>query len=197
MLPGDRMARARCRSISGEMHSGFSALRVVAADEPAHAPARLHAVVRGAADIERITEIWRECLDTWGGPWLFGRQPSVADAMYAPVVTRFRSYDVTLDAVCDAYCDADPGLARHAGMGRGGAAGAGADRGTRSRVLTSRIHRAGRPRARARRDQPAASGRQQQHDRLAGHQPRARRVGGVLQRHRGQPRRRHPADTAR
>ena len=56
------------------------------------------------ADIDRITEIWRECLDTWKGPWLFGRTPTVADAMYAPVVTRFRSYAVQLDPVCAAYC---------------------------------------------------------------------------------------------
>lgn len=104
MYPGDRMARARCRSISGEMHSGFSALR---SSLPMNL--RLHRpgfTVWSAAraDIGRITEIWRECLRTWGGPWLFGRKPSVADAMYAPVVTRFRSYDVTVDALCTAYC---------------------------------------------------------------------------------------------
>ncbi|HVC60777.1 MAG TPA: glutathione S-transferase [Acetobacteraceae bacterium] len=104
MYPGDRTARARCRSISGEMHSGFSALR-------SSLPMNLRMQRSGftlwsaaRADIERITEIWRECLETWRGPWLFGRQPSVADAMYAPVVTRFRSYDVALDAACDAYC---------------------------------------------------------------------------------------------
>ena len=49
------------------------------------------------ADIDRITEIWRECLTTWKGPWLFGAKPTIADAMYAPVVTRFRSYDVEMD----------------------------------------------------------------------------------------------------
>jgi len=104
MYPGDRMARARCRSISGEMHSGFSALR-------SSLPMNLRMHRSGftlwsaaRADIGRITDIWRDCLATWGGPWLFGRQPTVADAMYAPVVTRFRSYDVALDAVCDAYC---------------------------------------------------------------------------------------------
>jgi glutathione S-transferase len=105
MYPHDRMARARCRSISGEMHSGFSALR-------SSLPMNLRLHREGVplwsaarADIERITEIWRECLETWGGPWLFGRAASVADAMYAPVVTRFRSYGVAVDAVCDAYCD--------------------------------------------------------------------------------------------
>jgi glutathione S-transferase len=105
MYPGDRMARARCRAISGEMHSGFSALR-------SSLPMNLRMHRSGItlwsaarADIGRITEIWRECLETWGGPWLFGRQPSVGDAMYAPVATRFRSYDVAVDAACDAYCN--------------------------------------------------------------------------------------------
>lgn len=103
LYPGDRMARARCRSVSGEMHSGFSALR-------SSLPMNLRLHRRGfpiwsavRADIERITEIWRDCLQTWGGPWLFGRTATVADAMYAPVVTRFSSYDVVLDAVCASY----------------------------------------------------------------------------------------------
>jgi len=104
MLPIDRVARARCRSISGEMHSGFSALR-------AALPMNLRLFRPGfqvwsavRADIARINEIWRECLDTWHGPWLFGAAPTIADAMYAPVVTRFRTYDVAQDPVCEAYC---------------------------------------------------------------------------------------------
>ena len=103
LYPSNRMARARCRSISGEMHSGFSALR-------SSLPMNLRAHRIGfklwsaaRADIDRITEIWRECLGTWGGPWLFGREPTVADAMYAPVATRFRSYDVALDTVSKRY----------------------------------------------------------------------------------------------
>jgi glutathione S-transferase len=47
--------------------------------------------------------IWRECLTTYGGPFLFGAAPSLADAMYAPVITRFHTYDVKLDAACTAY----------------------------------------------------------------------------------------------
>jgi glutathione S-transferase len=104
MYPGDRMARARCRAISGEMHSGFSALRSSLPMNLRMHRSGLTLWSAARADIERITEIWRECLETWRGPWLFGGQPSVADAMYAPVVTRFRSYGVTLDADCDAYC---------------------------------------------------------------------------------------------
>ncbi len=104
MLPHDRMARARCRSISGEMHSGFSALR-------SSLPMNLRAKRRNftvwsaaQADIDRITEIWRECLETWKGPWLFGRRRTIADAMYAPVMTRLLTYDVGVDPVSTGYC---------------------------------------------------------------------------------------------
>jgi glutathione S-transferase len=104
MLPSERAARARCRSISGEMHSGFSALREAL-------PMNLKLFRPGfavwsavQADIDRITEIWRECLTTWKGPWLFGVEPTIADAMYAPVVTRFRSYDVKMTGACERYC---------------------------------------------------------------------------------------------
>jgi glutathione S-transferase len=105
MLPAEREARARCRSISGEMHSGFSALR-------SSLPMNLRSRRRNftvwssaQADIDRIIAIWRECLGTWMGPWLFGAKPSIADAMFAPVVTRFLTYDVKLDPVCSAYCE--------------------------------------------------------------------------------------------
>ena len=104
MLPTDRIARARCRSISGEMHSGFSALR-----ESLPMNLRmfrpnftLWSAVR--ADIDRVVEIWRECLGTWKGPWLFGEQRTIADAMFAPVVTRFRTYDVKMDPICERFC---------------------------------------------------------------------------------------------
>ena len=56
------------------------------------------------ADIDRITAIWRECYAAYRGPYLFGA-PSMADAMYAPVVTRFLTYDVHLDNDAAAYCD--------------------------------------------------------------------------------------------
>jgi len=105
LYPGDRMARARCRSIAGEMHSGFSALRSSLPMNLRIEGRRIAIWSAALADIERITTIWRECLETWKGPWLFGRNPTVADAMYAPVVTRFRSYSVSLDSVCAAYRD--------------------------------------------------------------------------------------------
>ena len=103
MLPGERVARARCRSISGEIHSGFSALRS-ALPMNLRAHKTNFAVWSGArADIDAVIEIWRGCLSTWQGPFLFGDRVTIADAMYAPVVTRFRTYGVTLDDSCAAY----------------------------------------------------------------------------------------------
>ena len=55
-------------------------------------------------DIERVCAIWRDCLDTYGGPYLFGGSLTMADAMYAPVCTRFITYDVKLDDDCAGYC---------------------------------------------------------------------------------------------
>jgi glutathione S-transferase len=105
MLPADPHARARARSISGEMHSGFDALR---ASLPMNLRSRRpgFAVWSGArSDIDRISTIWRECLGEWGGPYLFGPVPTIADAMYAPVATRYVTYDVELDPVCAQYVD--------------------------------------------------------------------------------------------
>src|SRR5690349_18072613 len=104
LLPLERAARARCRSICGEMHSGFSSLR---SSLPMNLKGNFPGFKvwsRAQADIDRITAIWRDCLTTWGGPYLFGER-TMADAMYAPVVTRFRTYDVKLDDVSNAYCD--------------------------------------------------------------------------------------------
>jgi len=105
LFPQDLAARTRCRSVSGEMHSGFANMRsALPMNLRAHHPGfRIWA--GASADIERVTTIWRECLAASGGPFLFGTL-SVADAMYAPVCTRFRTYDVELDPVCAAYRDA-------------------------------------------------------------------------------------------
>jgi glutathione S-transferase len=104
LLPTDIKARAHCRSISGEMHSGFANMR-------AALPMNLKAYHKGfkiwagaQADIDRIVEIWTECLETYGGPFLFGEM-TAADAMYAPVCTRFKTYDVALNPACAAYRD--------------------------------------------------------------------------------------------
>ena len=106
LLPADRVARAHCRAVSGEIHSGFVNLRSAV---PMNLKARHRdfKVWSGAqADVDRIVAIWHECLDTYGGPHLFGADLTMADAMYAPVCTRFRTYDVELDPVSTAYCDA-------------------------------------------------------------------------------------------
>lgn len=104
LLPADLLPRAHCRAICAEMHSGFGSLR-------AALPMNLKADIPGfkvwskaQADINRITEIWRECLGLYGGPYLFG-QPTLADAMYAPVTTRLKTYNVAVDPVSQAYCD--------------------------------------------------------------------------------------------
>ena len=103
LLPADPIKRTRCRSICGEMHSGFGALRSALPVNLQGDFPNFKVWKRAQADIDRITTIWRECLDLYGGPFLLGER-SMADAMYAPVVTRFLTYHVKLDPVCDAYC---------------------------------------------------------------------------------------------
>jgi len=103
LFPAEVAARAHCRSICGEMHSGFSNLRSAL---PMNIKARYPGfkVWAGAqADVDRIATIWRECLATYKGPYLMGSRLSVADAMYAPVCTRFQTYDVKLDRDCAGY----------------------------------------------------------------------------------------------
>lgn len=104
LVPADRGERSHCRSICGEMHSGFANLRAAL---PMNLKARHPGfkVWAGAqSDIDRITAIWRECLSASAGPFLFG-ELTMADAMYAPVCTRFVTYDVPLDPVSAAYRD--------------------------------------------------------------------------------------------
>jgi glutathione S-transferase len=104
LLPADRVMRAHCRSVSGEIHSGFYNLRSAL---PMNLKARHEQfkIFSGARpDVERIRAIWTECLEAHGGPFLFGT-PSMADAMYAPVCSRFRTYAVDLDPQLSAYCD--------------------------------------------------------------------------------------------
>jgi glutathione S-transferase len=104
LLPADQAERSLCRSICGEMHSGFANLRAaLPMNLKAHHPG--FKVWAGAqSDIDRIAVIWRERLAASAGPFLFG-ELTMADAMYAPVCTRFATYDVALDATCAAYRD--------------------------------------------------------------------------------------------
>lgn len=104
LLPKDRAQRAHCRSICGEMHSGFAAMRsALPMNLKAHFP-NFKVWSKAQADIARIQAIWNECLAAYGGPFLFG-DFSMADAMYAPVATRFSTYDVKIDPVCAGYRD--------------------------------------------------------------------------------------------
>jgi glutathione S-transferase len=106
LLPTAPVARAHWRSISGEVHGGFVNLRSAL---PMNMTARHPGfpVFSGAqADIGRITAIWRDCLGKSGGPFLFGARPTVADAMFTPICSRFVTYDVTLDGTCSTYREA-------------------------------------------------------------------------------------------
>ena len=104
LWPADRARRARARAICAEMHSGFAALRSkMSMDICASKPGQGH-TPEALADIRRIFEIWHDALGASGGPFLFGRF-TIADAMFAPVTTRFTTYGVELDAPCRAYVD--------------------------------------------------------------------------------------------
>lgn len=106
LWPKDLAARALARSLATEMHAGFGALRT-------HMTMNCRKRFPGkgrtpevAADIARVQELWNDCRKRYGsgGDFLFGRF-SVADAMYAPVATRFKTYEVELDKVSAAYRD--------------------------------------------------------------------------------------------
>jgi glutathione S-transferase len=104
LLPADLAERAHCRAICGEMHSGFGSMR---ASMPFNVKAmfpKFKVWSRAESDVKRILDIWTDCLTRYGGPFLFGKTPGMADAMYAPVVSRFRTYDIPLETDCVAYC---------------------------------------------------------------------------------------------
>ncbi|MCJ2008360.1 glutathione S-transferase family protein [Methylobacterium sp. E-041] len=105
-LPKDAAARAHCRSISGEMHGGFINLRSALPMNLKAFHPRFRVFNGARGDIERIVTIFDDCLARYEGPFLFGERPTLADAMYAPVCTRFRTYDVTLPPRATAYRDA-------------------------------------------------------------------------------------------
>jgi glutathione S-transferase len=111
LLPEDRRARAVARSVMSEMHAGFASLRrEMPMDINSLSPLAQGGVTPGEEtrlDIARVQQIWQDCRGRFGkdGSFLFGRF-SLADAMYAPVATRFRTYGVALDAVSKAYVDA-------------------------------------------------------------------------------------------
>lgn len=98
--PADARSRARARSISAEMHSGFRNLRQHMSMNIRRRHPGKGRTPESLADVRRVVEIWSECR----GPFLFGPFCG-ADAMYAPVVLRFRTYEVELPPACRAYAD--------------------------------------------------------------------------------------------
>lgn len=104
MYPTDRKARAHCRSVSGEIHSGFANLRSALPMNLKVRHSKFPVFPGVRPDIERVETIWAECLDSYVGPWLFGAEPTVADAMFAPVAQRFLTYAVAVSPRSAAYC---------------------------------------------------------------------------------------------
>ncbi len=102
LWPADSALRARARSASAEMHSGFTVLRT-------HMPMNIRNRYPGkgmnadvAADIARLQALWSECIEASGGPFLFG-EFCIADAMFAPVVFRLQTYNVAMQGNAAAY----------------------------------------------------------------------------------------------
>jgi len=102
LWPESSDQRARARAISAEMHSGFADMRRAM-------PMNCRRVVKGFTpsleaqiDVNRIVQLFEDALQQSGGPWLFGDY-SVADAMFAPVATRFNTYGISLPVLSQAY----------------------------------------------------------------------------------------------
>ena len=107
LWPAQPVARGHARAISAEMHAGFAPLRrELSMDIGAELPTP-NLSPEALADVARVQSIWRDSRQRFGGAgsFLFGRFTN-ADAMYAPVATRFRTYGIALDAVCQDYVDA-------------------------------------------------------------------------------------------
>jgi glutathione S-transferase len=108
LWPADRVARAHARSIAAEMHGGFRELRQAMWMNLGRDFAGLGRTPGALADVARIEAMWADTRDRFGaaGPFLFGAELTVADVMYAPVVTRFLTWRPELTAATRAYCDA-------------------------------------------------------------------------------------------
>lgn len=107
--PEDRGMRAKARAVAAEMHSGFAALRGACPMNMRRPVAVLPVDDAVKADVARIVDIWRDCLSVSGGPFLFGGF-TIADAMFAPVVSRFRTYQLTGDPDALRYASSVSGL---------------------------------------------------------------------------------------
>ena len=104
MWPRDAAARVHARSISAEMHAGFADLREQMSMNIQRQAFGQELTAGALANVKRIDVIWRNCLTAHGGPFLFGNEFGIADAMFAPVVMRFNSYAPKLSETARAYC---------------------------------------------------------------------------------------------
>jgi glutathione S-transferase len=108
LWPTERIARAHARSIAGEMHAGFRALRIAMPMNLGRVFEGLGQNAESLADIARVDQLLSETREAFGagGPYLFGEVFNAADAMFAPVVARFITYRAPVSAVTSAYCQA-------------------------------------------------------------------------------------------
>jgi len=108
LWPADRVARAHARAISAEMHAGFLGLRQSMWMNLGRDFSGLGRTPEALADIARIETMWADARQRFGsaGPYLFGAVFTAADVMYAPVVTRFLTWQPDLRPVTHTYCDA-------------------------------------------------------------------------------------------
>jgi len=111
LWPGDFAALALSQSVAAEMHAGFADLRRELSMDVTQTLPTPELTSAAAADVARIQSIWRDARTRFGsaGPFLFGHFTN-ADAMFAPVVTRFQTYRLEVDPVCRDYMDAILGL---------------------------------------------------------------------------------------
>lgn len=105
LWPADALMRAQARAVASEMHAGFAALR---RDMSMNVRRRLEREPHWGADtrqdLERLYALWGGLHARFGGPFLFGAQRTIADAMFAPVTTRLRTYKVSAPEAVQAYC---------------------------------------------------------------------------------------------
>jgi glutathione S-transferase len=114
LWPEDRPTRARARTAANEMHASFGGLRSELPMNMRRAPSKVAHSADAAGDIERVQQIWNDCRAAHAndGPFLFGAF-SIADAMYAPVVSRLTVYDIALHGASAAYAETILALAAY------------------------------------------------------------------------------------
>ncbi len=106
LWPADRLVRAQARTAANEMHASFGALRSELPMNVRREPSKVDYSPSARKDIDRVQEIWNDARAAHGdgGPFLFGSF-SIADAMYAPVVSRLAVYDIALDGAATVYME--------------------------------------------------------------------------------------------